>query len=77
MAVLNDLDAAVERVTAARAALAATVVRGVETFDSVDALAEVTAFDPREIRALQREHRRRHVPAQIEAGKPTVTPADA
>ncbi len=72
-AALNDIDAAVERLTAARATLAATVTRAVEAFSTADELAEVTSFDTREIRALQREHQRHQVPTQTEATRPTVT----
>jgi hypothetical protein len=57
-AALRDLDSAVERLLAADAAVAAAVGHAVRVFPSVDALAELTSFDARELRAYARRHRR-------------------
>jgi hypothetical protein len=57
-AALNELDGAVQRLRAAQATVSAAVARAVEAFPSVDALAEVTPFEVRELRAYERRHRR-------------------
>ncbi|MDT0319315.1 hypothetical protein [Streptomyces millisiae] len=64
MAALNEIDGAVERFEAAHAAVAAALANAVQVFPSVEALAEVTAFDAKEIRAYERRHRREQQGAQ-------------
>ncbi|WP_461031634.1 hypothetical protein [Streptomyces mayteni] len=74
---LNEIDGAVAKFETARAAVAAAVANAVEMFPSVEALAEVVTFDARDIRALQREHRR--VQQEVRRSSPTVeqVPAQA
>ncbi|MDT0446804.1 hypothetical protein [Streptomyces johnsoniae] len=56
-AALSEIDTAVARLEDARAAVAAAVARAGEVFPSNEALADLTPFDVREIRAFQRLHR--------------------
>ncbi|UCM88022.1 hypothetical protein [Streptomyces marincola] len=67
LAALNDIDTALERLRQAEAAVACAVAHGVTVFGSVDALAEMTPFDAKDVRAHQRRHRRT---AQVEQAAP-------
>ncbi|ARQ69184.1 hypothetical protein CAG99_10195 [Streptomyces marincola] len=66
-AALTDLDSAVARLDDARSAVAASVARAAEVFPSTEALAELTPFDVREVRAYQRLHRRAEAAAAPES----------
>ncbi|WP_159037237.1 hypothetical protein [Streptomyces specialis] len=74
-AALHEIDGAVERLDAARAAVAAAVARGVDVFGSADALAEVVPFDAKEIRAFERHHRRQRPVAEPKVPAPAPPPA--
>ncbi len=64
---LSEIDTAVARLEDARAAVAAAVTRAAEAFPSNEALADLTPFDVREIRAFQRLHRRTASITQVTA----------
>ncbi|MGK5533106.1 hypothetical protein [Streptomyces sp. URMC 129] len=74
-AALNEIDGAVERLDAAREAVAAAVARGVEVFGSADALAEVVSFGVKEIRAYERHHRRHRPVAERKVPAPAAPPS--
>jgi hypothetical protein len=71
-AALKELEAAVGRLKDAEATVAAAVALAIETFPSVDELAEVTPFDARELRAYERRHRHRTRPRPRADQDPSV-----